>query len=742
MSLIQSQSALIAAIITLALAIRISLQERRPGLFYSFAILNTLLFLWNLSQFFSDLVDWEKQRAFGDYLVGGVRYAGILAGAFIPASAFHFFQLFMAHQGQQDSIQNRNWRLLVAVAIALSPFIIVLWDHHWVKALVFSYVFISLYYCLVPIGRRLSDTRGKVEAVRLKYLAVGGFASISFALLDILPGLEAWWPGMEPWWPGVGNVTLVIYLFFLSEMLIQSRLMGLGELFGKLVVLIPMALVLAVVYVLLSLLSEETSRWFLFNTTIMMAFVVAILYEPMKAWVEERFNQILFKERFEFAHQMGRLHREIATIVEEGELSQIILRRLEDSKRVTHASLYLLDDAALRFRLVGSLGDAPGFIEAAKERVFFEYLKENRVGVLTNIQDDREEALNVDSVLVERLDRVLAIFGLLKASVCVPVTSGDRVLGLLAVNDDRMREDYAHPEINALLQIGVQAAISIENSRVVSALREKDRLAAVGEMAAGLAHEIRNPLGAIKGAVQCLSLVSFLPSLEDEEESPEDFCNIIVEETNRLNKVVSQFLDYARPYRGEPERCEINQVVERSVTLFRQEALERRVEIELDLSPGLPDGRVDPERLRQVILNLAINGIHAAAKRANEACAEEGDGFLPTLKLRTCSTDRNFVDGGRKVSQEMLEIAIIDNGMGMSDEVKANLFIPFFTTKEQGTGLGLAISRRIVENFGHLEFSSMPGEGTIFRIIVPFWDAMTQPAPEVKASIDETSPRA
>src|SRR5207248_1791307 len=123
----------------------------------------------------------------------------------------------------------------------------------------------------------------------------------------------------------------------------------------------------------------------------------------------------------------------------------------------------------------------------------------------------------------------------------------------------------------------------------------------LGEMAAGLAHEIRNPLGSIKGAAQFL-----LP--EGEQLGPaKEFLSIIVDEVNRLNKVVSQFLDYARPYRGDQAPLDVNEVV-RKTTQLLQPNEEQKVEVALHLAEELPPVRADAEQLRQVFLNLGLNG--------------------------------------------------------------------------------------------------------------------------------------
>src|SRR5207302_586323 len=158
----------------------------------------------------------------------------------------------------------------------------------------------------------------------------------------------------------------------------------------------------------------------------------------------------------------------------------------------------------------------------------------------------------------------------MNAALCIPLVSDEQVLGLLCLKDERLREAYAADEVDLFRGVAAQMAIIIQNTKLYDRMKERDRLAALGEMAAGLAHEIRNPLGAIKGAAQLLTPP---PSATGDDHGhgvpseAREFLGIIVEEANRLNRVVSQFLDYARPYRGEPQPLHVNEVVSKTAQL-------------------------------------------------------------------------------------------------------------------------------------------------------------------------------
>ncbi len=218
---------------------------------------------------------------------------------------------------------------------------------------------------------------------------------------------------------------------------------------------------------------------------------------------------------------------------------------------------------------------------------------------------------------------------------------------------------------------------------------ERERSMLLEEMATGLAHEIRNPLGSIKGAAQ------YLRSEEGTTENRK-LLDVIVEEVDRLSNVVSQFLNYAKPYTLNTKMQNINHIIEKATALIKANNLSENIIINENLSSDLPDVNVDGEQLMQVIINIAFNGI--------AAMPEGGTLSITTLKIEN-------------EDNKIIEIAIQDTGIGINKQDIKNIFKPFFTTREKGIGLGLSICQRIIKKHGgHLEVKSYPGQGTTFHI--------------------------
>jgi len=229
-------------------------------------------------------------------------------------------------------------------------------------------------------------------------------------------------------------------------------------------------------------------------------------------------------------------------------------------------------------------------------------------------------------------------------------------------------------------------------------LRVQDRLAALGELSAGVAHEIRNPLSIIKGSAEVLR--KKLP----EEDPRRELADFITSEVDRLNNVVTDFLQFARPNPPELTHEDVNDVVKRSVDMLSDRLVEKGIDLQTDFDADCDRTLLDKEKIHQVLLNLIIN--------ASQSMEDGGE-----LIVRTSSAP---------LTKEV-RIVIQDSGCGISEEDLQKIFNPFFTTKPSGTGLGLAIVQRILEaHGGRVEVSSTVGKGTCFVLILPVRSIMQE----------------
>ena len=229
-------------------------------------------------------------------------------------------------------------------------------------------------------------------------------------------------------------------------------------------------------------------------------------------------------------------------------------------------------------------------------------------------------------------------------------------------------------------------------------MRRKDWLASLGEMSAGMAHEIRNPLGALAGAMQMLR-----KDLQADETSRR-LMDIAVRESKRLDTIITEFLQYARPPALELAEYDLNKVLAETIDLVQHEARTRtNIKIVTALASGALPGQIDQDQMKQVFWNLATNAFDAMPK----------GGHL------TITTGCRQIDvAGRKA--DVVEIAFQDSGEGIQKQHLDKIFLPFFTTKKQGSGLGLAAVHRIVDlHGGWIKVDSQPGQGSRLVVCLP-----------------------
>jgi two-component system sensor histidine kinase HydH len=226
--------------------------------------------------------------------------------------------------------------------------------------------------------------------------------------------------------------------------------------------------------------------------------------------------------------------------------------------------------------------------------------------------------------------------------------------------------------------------------RLQEEIRRKEKLAALGGLAAGIAHEIRNPLSSIKG------LASFFGSKFAEGSEDKEAAAVMVREVDRLNRVISELLEFARPSELKLNPTEVNELLEHSVRLVQQDAITKKIDINLSKGDNLPLALLDPDRFSQCLLNLYLNAIQAM---------DEGG----VLSIRSLKGDNDHI-----------KIKIADTGKGISQDDLSKIFDPYFTTKPSGTGLGLAIVHKIIEGHeGSIKVTSTLGKGTVFTIFIP-----------------------
>jgi signal transduction histidine kinase/putative methionine-R-sulfoxide reductase with GAF domain len=320
---------------------------------------------------------------------------------------------------------------------------------------------------------------------------------------------------------------------------------------------------------------------------------------------------------------------------------------------------------------------------------------------------DASKDPRVNQILKEKLN--------LRSLVIIPLLAKEKALGTIAADFVEPNKNITKEALESVMVFAQQAGLAIHNAFMYQGLKtfsqqmeekiqkttadlrkteaqliRSEKLAALGQLAAGIAHEIRNPLTSINILIH--SLTDNLPY----ESAHREDLKVIEEEINRINEIVDQFLRFARPAPPLLEKAEFVPVFEETLQLLRPQIEKQRIAVQKEFEI-LPPILMDREQMKQVILNLLLNAVQAMSKRGH-------------LILRG-----QISENGR-----FIKLSIQDSGVGIPGEEIGKLFDPFFSTKEGGIGLGLSIAHRIIDqHHGKIEVESTPGKGTLFTVWLP-----------------------
>jgi len=292
--------------------------------------------------------------------------------------------------------------------------------------------------------------------------------------------------------------------------------------------------------------------------------------------------------------------------------------------------------------------------------------------------------------------------------VSVPMMASGKVVGVFAVDRAYTQSPITPEDIRTLSMLANQAGLAIENSRLYTyienvnrelsqareRLLESEKLAAMGEMAAGMAHEIRNPLVSIGGFTRRI-----LKAINEEDSPIRSYIEVIIEEVTRLEKTLSDILDFSRDTQENYARYDLHEVIREALYLLKRDMEEYKIEVSRQFSPDLPSVYVDKRQIKHVFYNLFLNACQAMEK----------GGILTIKTYKTRVDDRPFI-----------ACDVTDTGPGIPPDLLPNIFNPFFTTKDTGAGLGLSIVHNILSRHqGEIDVFNKEGQGATFIVKLP-----------------------
>lgn len=556
---------------------------------------------------------------------------------------------------------------------------------------------------LARVWTARTDATTPMERKRLTFLFIAGLSALGTAAIETAARFGAGPPdvamldlasrsfALQGPVPPISPLLTAFFLYLLYLTFKAYRLVDLYELLSRLLALFVSAVALVLVDGLTFYWIDTFVDYPLYSTFhlfIGSLFFLA-LYDPIRRSILWWSNRLLNRRGQQLTEGLRLLNREIREVITTRGLIKCIQTRLHHTGRVPVSSVYLYDE-----RLDGYVCAAARGVQRPPlklvSRVFAQGFQDGDPWYFRPALERRART-NEDQV------RVLELMVAMEADLTVPLIHHGVVFGWLQVTDVEWSDGFSSEELRGFREVADLAAVVLSNIETFRALANERRMAAIGAMATGLAHEIRNPLAGIKGAAQMLQR-------DVSPEDAEEMLDVVVTETDRLNTVVSRFLDYARPFQPHLEPRSLNDVAEHALAIMRASGLDN-IEVIENFDSELPATDLDFARMAQVVLNLLQNAVQSMESERSAGGA--------TLSV---TTQTRQVRAGHT----SVELIVSDTGVGMTPEEREAAFVPFHTTKEGGTGLGLPISARIVESHGgELDVSSSPGRGSAFTVRLP-----------------------
>ena len=688
----------LTASLSVALGIFV-LRRNKSNLIWTFALWCFLTGYWQV--FWTILFNVSDESV--AVVLARLGYSGI---TFIPIVFFHFVGEFTS-----NPILKKLARLFYAIGAA---FLILIWTGDGYIAGVYQYdwgfypkagalhpVFLVLLGTMLAVGlnallayrRRVADQRLKVNQINY---VIASTMIYSLAAVDFLANYGA---GFYP----IGMLFTNLHAAIVAYAIVQYRLLDINvALKRSLVSALILAGLLFPCYLIL--ISSQQLAFGSIHVpfsvlTLSLLAAAGFLFPRFRFIGQEALERALFKTKTDHHETLLQSSRDMVSVVDLGELSERLVRTASRAVGIDKAALYLYDDGKNRFNLASTLGFE---LRQTCDPVLgqgdplIQALALRREGFV------REElamaaAENGKSPTAQRMAQ-------LDAEVSVPIVSKDKLAGVLNLGHKLDRRIYSSQDLEFLSTLANQAAIAIDNARLYEnlkqsqlTLRRADRLSSLGLLTAGLAHEIRNPLVAIRTFTQ------LLPERYDDAEFREVFQGLALKEVDRICGLINDLLNFARPSRPNIAEENLHEVVDGVARILENQAKDRNVKIAREFSADLPKAWIDREQLKQVFMNLILNAIQAMR-----------DGGSLVIATRVSS------DGDGNSSRPCVQVEIRDTGIGIPEENLERIFDPFFTNKDGGSGLGLSISHQIIqEHGGRILVRSRIKEGTSFFVNLP-----------------------
>jgi C4-dicarboxylate-specific signal transduction histidine kinase len=532
---------------------------------------------------------------------------------------------------------------------------------------------------------------------QLFYYLIAYFVVFLTAHITILP-LE-----YEIHIPPFGFFLLPLNLVFLCYVLSKARLADFNVAIARILLYSVTLMIVACVSLLfmgwMTLIQPNFMNQQQMVFTVALVMVISLLLTAgLPRWLpqaERIVEERLFAARYGYQDALMGVMRTLSRLPEISQVLSTLATSVHSQMQLTRALILLQDPMSGEYRVEAQSGweshESTEALVLGEDSAIMGWLRENREVLVRD-----ELPRRVSGPVMQRLTREL---NRMKVSVCVPMTADERLIGVFCLGEKISRDMFYVADLHLLETLAAEASLAVRYRRMQEEVVRKNKLMELGTVAAGIAHEIRNPLASIKTFAQ------LLPTKGDDPEFKNEFSKLVTKDVDRISKVVESMLAFARPAGVKVADYWAAELVDEAVLLVEPRFKSKEIHFKKEAAKDLRL-RVDKQQMLQVLVNLLNNAVDAL-----------GPGGTVSISASARAVN-NFGVGSQR--QEFVVIEVADTGVGMTAAMRQRVFEPFFTTKKHGTGLGLSISQKIVHDHGGvITVSSVEGKGTTFHIHLP-----------------------
>ena len=579
----------------------------------------------------------------------------------------------------------------------------------------------TVVYCLALLMAAMRRTTDNVQKYRIKYVFWGMGISALLLALTILPvsGIPIYPAGHFSFIPAA----------FLAYGVLRYDLLDIGALIRKGTVYFLLTGILTALYIVIIFLFHTlfiiSGSGNSFLLSMVLAFIIVIFFNPLKEWVQGMIDRLFFRGRYNYRELLREISGGLASMLNLGQIREVLIGKIGEALQVEGegVSLILFEAGGYRlYRVRGANRGEPAPVD---------------IGPAMTVLKDAKRPLYrtmVEGLPLGSAERraFVEIFAALGAAMIVPICSGEVLVGFIAIGQKRSGELFVDEDLKLLMTIAYQAATAIENAQnyealaslnrnlerrvaertaaLRKALTEKERtqeqlvqsesLAAVGQLVAGTAHELNNPIAGAMSLVETSAevIAGWNGEMKNRDEVLDDL-RFSLGELKRAGTIIRSLLDLSRQTQTYLEAVDMNRAVDDALRVLHNQFKQMSVEIIKEFGE-VPEVEGNFANLGQVLINVIRNALQALP---------EGKG---RITLSTC----------HRPASNTVVVACQDSGTGIPAAVLKDVFKPFFTTKKvgQGTGLGLYISHEIVRRHGgQISVESQDGRGALVTIEIP-----------------------